>query len=93
KRRGVLIASDPLQPPDTATTVHTEDGELLTTDGPFAETTEWLGGFFMLDCDDLDEALELARLCPVARYGKVEVRPLLEGGPSHRAEQVEAAGG
>ena len=78
RRRGVLIAADPLHKPETATTIRIRDGQTLSTDGPFAEATEWLGGYFMVDCDDLDEALELARLCPAARTGSVEVRPIVE---------------
>lgn len=86
--RGVLVASAPLQEPDTATTVRVRDGQTLNSDGPFAETTEWIGGFFILECRDLDEALELAAMCPTAAYGSVEVRPLVpasspsEGGQS-----------
>lgn len=68
-----------LQPPSTATTVRVQDGRLLTTDGPFAETKEALGGFYLLDADDLDAAIELAARIPAARLGgAVEVRPLVE---------------
>lgn len=80
RERGVFLAADPLHSPDTATTVQVRDGEGLLTDGPFAETAEWLGGYFLLDCRDLDEALELAARCPLARDGSVEVRPILELG-------------
>jgi hypothetical protein len=52
--RGVLVAADPLQRPETATTVRVRDGDVLQVDGPFAETAEWLGGYFMLECSDLD---------------------------------------
>jgi hypothetical protein len=76
--RGVLLAADPLQDPDTATTVRVRDGRPVHTDGPFTETKEWLGGYFILDCRDLDEALELAAECPTAKTGSVEVRPILE---------------
>jgi hypothetical protein len=75
--RGVLLASEPLQHPASARTVRIRDGRTLRTDGPFAETKEWLAGYFLLDCD-LDEALELAANCPTARTGSVEVRPILE---------------
>jgi hypothetical protein len=68
-----------LQPPETATTVRVEDGRTLTTDGPFAETKEALGGYYMLEADDLDAAIELAARIPAARMGgAIEVRPLVE---------------
>lgn len=68
-----------LQPPETATTVRVEDGKTLTTDGPFVETKEALGGFFLFEGDDLDAAIEVASRVPAARMGGwVEVRPLME---------------
>ena len=68
-----------LQPPATATTVRVEDGRTLTTDGPFAETKEALGGYYLLEADDLDAALEVAARIPAARMGgAVEVRPVVE---------------
>ena len=76
--RGVFVAADPLHLPDTATTVQVRGGETLMTDGPFTETHEALGGYFIVDCAGLDEALELAALCPLAQLGSVEVRPILE---------------
>lgn len=78
RRRGAFVGAEPLHEPQTATTVRVRDGQTLKLDGPFAETTEWLGGYFMLDCRDLDEALELAAECPVAHLGSVEVRPVWE---------------
>jgi len=78
RARGVLVAADPLQDPDTATTVRVRDGRAMNTDGPFSETKEWLGGYFMLDCRDLDEALDLAARCPTAKTGSVEIRPVLD---------------
>ena len=65
-----------LADPATATTVRVRDGKTLITDGPFAETHEQLGGFFLLECKDLDEALRWAEKIPHAKYGSVEVRPL-----------------
>jgi hypothetical protein len=68
-----------IQPPETATTVRVKDGETLTTDGPFVETKEALGGYFMFEADDLDSAIELASRVPAAGMGgAVEVRPLVE---------------
>jgi hypothetical protein len=68
-----------LQPATTATTVRAPNGEVLTTDGPFAETKEVLGGYYLVDCEDLDEAIEIAARIPAAKYGgAVEVRPLVE---------------
>jgi hypothetical protein len=67
-----------LQPPETATTVRVQDGRTLTTDGPFAETKEALGGYYLLDAEDLDAAIELAARIPAARMGgAIEVRPLV----------------
>src|SRR6266699_6197569 len=78
KNRGILLAGDALMPTHTATTVRVRDGKILTTDGPFAETKEQLGGFYMLNCKDLDEATELAAKIPGARRGSVEIRPVAE---------------
>lgn len=68
-----------MQPPDTATTVRVRDGETLTTDGPFVDTKEALGGYLLFEANDLDAAIELAARIPAARYGgAIEVRPLKE---------------
>jgi hypothetical protein len=68
-----------LQPSETATTVRVEDGQALTTDGPFATTKEVLGGYYLLEADDLDAALEIAARIPAARLGgSIEVRPVVE---------------
>jgi hypothetical protein len=68
-----------LKPTETATTVRVRDGETLTTDGPFAETKEFLGGYYLLEADDLDRAIELAQRIPAARMGgSVEIRPIVE---------------
>ncbi len=75
---GVLVDSDRLRPTATATTVRVRDGETLTTDGPFAETKEQLGGFYTIDVSHLDEALSWAAKVPSATYGSVEVRPIWE---------------
>ncbi len=73
---GVLLSNTGLSPTANATTVRVRDGRTLCTDGPFAETHEQLGGFFMLDCADLDEAIRWAAKIPHAQYGSVEIRPL-----------------
>jgi len=78
RRRGALVAGDALQAEHSATTVSVREGRTLITDGPFVETHEHLGGYYILDCADLDEALELAALCPFAAIGAVEVRPLAQ---------------
>ena len=73
------IGGAQLQPGETATTVRVDDGRTLTTDGPFAETKEVLGGFYLIDVDDIDSALDFASKVPAARLGGlVEVRPLVE---------------
>ncbi len=78
-RRGILKGAEPLEPTSTATTVRMEKGKALVTDGPFAETKEQLAGYYILDCQDLDEALEWAAKIPTACAGGtgcVEVRPI-----------------
>ena len=76
---GVTPADVQMQPPDTATTARVEDGRMLTTDGPFVEMKEALGGYLLFEADDLDAAIELASRIPAARMGgAVEVRPLVE---------------
>ena len=75
---GKMVAGDALQPTQTATTIRVQDGETLTTDGPFAETKEQLGGYYLVEADSLDEAIEWAGKVPGARHGSVEVRPLVE---------------
>jgi hypothetical protein len=74
---GAMKAGDALQMPDTATTVRVRDGETLLTDGPFAETKEILGGFYIIDVEDLDTALGWAAKMPNIAYGSVEVRPVM----------------
>ncbi|MEU8148211.1 YciI family protein [Nonomuraea sp. NPDC048901] len=74
-----MLGGERLQPADTATTVRVQNGEPLLTDGPFADTKEIFGGFYIVEADDLDSALELAARIPAARFGgSVEVRPLAE---------------
>lgn len=74
---GQYLVGDQLQPATTASSVRVRDGKQLVTDGPFAETREQLGGFFLIDADDLDEATSIAARIPSARMGAVEVRPVV----------------
>lgn len=78
QKRGVMNGGEALLPTNTATTVRVRDGKTLTTDGPFAETKEQLGGFYLLTCKDLDEAIELAAKIPAAEDGSIEIRPIME---------------
>ena len=76
---GVMVSGDALLPPAMATSVRVDSaGETLTTDGPFAETKEWLAGFYILECDNLDQAIEYAAKIPSAAHGTIEVRPVME---------------
>ena len=72
----ILVGSNRLRPTSAATTVRTINGEIKVLDGPFAETKEQLGGYYLIDVADLDAALSWAKRCPAARYGTVEVRPI-----------------
>jgi hypothetical protein len=74
---GVFQAGDALQPTGTATTVRDNGGEPLVSDGPFAETKEQLGGYYLLEVADLDEAIKWAHKCPGSRYGSIELRPVV----------------
>lgn len=85
--RGVIRAGEALHPAATATTVRVRDGHTLTTDGPFAETKEILGGFYVVEVADLDEALGYAAMIPGAKTGSIEVRPIVDFG----AMNAEAA--
>jgi hypothetical protein len=78
KAKGQFLAASPLQPVATATSVRVRDGRRLVTDGPFAETREELGGYYLVEAHDLDEALAIAERIPGARRGTVEVRPVVE---------------
>jgi hypothetical protein len=76
--RNIDIGGERLQPTSDATTVRLRDGEVLTTDGPFAETKEQIAGYYLAECKDLDEAIEVAARIPGARQGSIEVRPIWE---------------
>jgi len=75
---GKRVSAAPLQPTSTATSVRHHDGKRVITDGPFAETREQLGGFFLADAENLDEAIKIASNIPAGRWGTVEIRPVLE---------------
>ena len=77
-KSGLMRAGDALQPTTTATSVRTQGGKTLTMDGPFAETKEQLGGFYIVECDNLDLAIEWAAKIPHAASGTIEVRPIME---------------
>lgn len=89
---GVLVAGDALERADIATTLRERDGEIQITDGPFAETKEYLAGYYLLNCPDLDTALEHARGVPAIAYGSIEVRPVWDrtGPPMTSREQAQA---
>lgn len=78
RESGKLVAGDQLQPTTTATSVRVRSGKTLTTDGPFAETKEVLGGYYLINADSLDEALEWGAKIPSSRVGTIEVRPIVE---------------
>ena len=76
--QGKFVATAPLHPTSTATSIRTRDGKQIVTDGPFAETREQLGGFFLINAENLDEAIEIAGKIPAGRWGTVEIRPVIE---------------
>ena len=78
KKNGNYIGGEALQPVATATTVRQRNGKTLTTDGPFAETKEQLGGYYLIEAKDLNDAIQVAAKIPSARYGSIEVRPIME---------------
>ena len=92
---GHYLAAAPLHPVSTATSVRVRDGKRLVTDGPFAETREQLGGFFMIEAQDLDEATGIAARIPGARKGTVEIRPMIElaGLPESEKDRLVAVEG
>jgi hypothetical protein len=82
RERNQFLAGEALEPTSTATSVRVQDGRTVVTDGPFAETKEALGGFYLLECRDLDEAIEMAAKIPAARRGTIEVRPIWDYQPA-----------
>lgn len=90
--QGKFLTASPLHPVTTATSVRVREGKRLVTDGPFAETAEQLGGFFIIDVADLDEAIAVASKLPPVKKGTVEIRPLFElAGIPHAIESLAAA--
>jgi hypothetical protein len=89
--KGQYLSANPLHPTAMATSVRVREGKRLVTDGPFAETREQLGGYFLIDAPDLDEAIGIATRIPMARKGVVEIRPVIEIGglPGHRVPAAE----
>ena len=92
RARDALLGSNELQPVATATTVRVRDGETLVTDGPFAETKEVLGGYYLIEAESLDDAIEWAARIPSARAGKIEVRPVVDNTARAAAARSEGAG-
>ena len=93
--QGKFVAASPLHPVSTATSVRVREGKSVVTDGPFAETREQLGGFYIVDANDLDEAIAIAARIPPAKYGAVEIRPIIElpGLPAGKEPATAAARG
>ncbi len=89
---GRYLAAAPLQPTSTATSVRIREGKRLVTDGPFAETREQLGGFFLIEAEDLDQAIQIAGEIPAGRWGTVEIRPVLEISGLPEQSGVDLAG-
>ncbi|MFL5778251.1 MAG: YciI family protein [Chloroflexota bacterium] len=91
KARGIFQAGEALTPTSTATTVRVVDGETVATDGPFAETKEALGGFYLIEARDLDEAIEVAGRIPAAAFGSIEIRPVWELPPEYAMAEAQAS--
>ena len=90
RSNGKLVAGEALQPTPTATTVRVRNGKISTTDGPYVETKEQLGGFYLIDAKDLNDAIQVASRIPSARYGAIEVRPVVDF--SQEMAKAEQAG-
>jgi hypothetical protein len=77
-RRGIRLRGDVLRPKQDATTVRVRGGEVLVTDGPFTESKEWIVGYDLLECEDLDQAIDYVSRHPMARNGRIEIRPVMQ---------------
>jgi hypothetical protein len=95
RKTGQYVAGDALHPTQTATTVRVRNGKTSTTDGPFAETKEQLGGYYLIDAKDLNEAIQIASRIPSARWGSIEVRPVVDFSqvPAQAAGSEQGAAG
>jgi hypothetical protein len=91
KDSGAFIAGEALRPVTTATTLREKDGQTIVTDGPFAETKEGLGGFYLIQAPDLDAAIALGKQCPGIRFGSIEVRPVVDFEAAEASMSVGAA--
>ena len=92
RSKGQLASGEALQPTPTATTVRVRNGKISTTDGPYVETKEQLGGFYLIDAKDLNEAIQIAARIPSARFGGVEVRPVIDFSQEMQKQEQEGAG-
>ena len=92
RQSGHYLGGEALQPVRTATTVRVRNGRVSTTDGPFAETKEQLGGFYLIDARDLNDAIQVASRIPSARLGSIEVRPVIDFSQEMAKREQEAAG-
>jgi hypothetical protein len=92
QKNGKYVAGEALQPTATATTVRVRNGKVSTTDGPFAETKEQLGGFYLIEAKDLNDAIQVAARIPSARFGSVEVRPVVDFSQEAAKREQAAAG-
>lgn len=92
QKNGKYIAGEALQPTATATTVRVRNGKVSTTDGPFAETKEQLGGFYLIEAKDLNDAIQVASRIPSARFGAIEVRPVVDFSQEAAKREQAAAG-
>jgi hypothetical protein len=90
--RGAMKGGEALQGTQSATTVQVRDGRTITTDGPFAETKEALGGFYLVEAKDLDEAIKIAAMIPGAKHGSIEIRPISEMAAAAAPETTQAVG-
>jgi hypothetical protein len=92
RKNGKMVAGEALQPTATATTVRVRNGKVSTTDGPYIETKEQLGGFYLIEAKDLNEAIQIASRIPSARFGGVEVRPVIDFSKEMAAATGQQAG-